>query len=159
MLTPLDSPIVCPITVGREPHIAAADRLLDQLVSGQGQTLLITGEAGIGKSRLVSEIKTRAIERRCRVIQSECFETDRALPYAPFLELHRELLPDFVETPTGVDPEQRKRRLFQAVTDSLAGAARERPLLMVIEDVHWADETSLECCGRWPAPPRNNACC
>ena len=144
MLTPLDSPIVCPITVGREPHIAAADRLLDQLVSGQGQTLLITGEAGIGKSRLVSEIKTRAIERRCRVIQSECFETDRALPYAPFLELLRELLPEFVETPTGLDPEQHKRRLFQAVTDSLAGAARERPLLMVIEDVHWADETSLE---------------
>src|SRR5919198_416190 len=63
MLAPLDRPIVCPITVGREPHLAALDRLLDQLVAGQGQTLLTAGEAGIGKSRLVAETKLRAAER------------------------------------------------------------------------------------------------
>src|SRR5438270_725060 len=44
MLAPLDRPIVCPVTVGREPHLAALDRLLDQLVAGQGQTLLMVIE-------------------------------------------------------------------------------------------------------------------
>src|SRR5215472_18432397 len=89
MQTPLDKPIVCPITIGRDPHLAAVDRLLYQLIAGSGQTLLVAGEAGIGKSRLVAETKARAAERGVLVLQGQCFETDRSLPYAPFVDLLR----------------------------------------------------------------------
>src|ERR1044071_8968740 len=148
MLAPLDRPIVCPITIGREPHLAAVDRLLDQLTEGTGQTLLVTGEAGIGKSRLVAETKARAAERGVLVLQGQCFETDRSLPYAPFVDLLRgesafaELLPELIQTPTTLEPEHQKRRLFRALTALVADLTRERPLLIVVEDVHWADETS-----------------
>ena len=90
MVAPLDRPIVCPTTIGRAPHLAAVDRLLEQLVAGRGQTLLVTGEAGIGKSRLVAETKSRAAERGVLVLQGQCFETDRSLPYAPFVDLLRD---------------------------------------------------------------------
>src|SRR5437870_3957560 len=61
----------------------------DQLVAGQGQTLLIAGEAGIGKSRLVAETKLRLAGRGIDALAGHCFETDRTLPYAPFIELLR----------------------------------------------------------------------
>src|SRR4051812_26150133 len=159
MVAPLDRPIVCPTTIGRAPHLAAVDRLLDQLAAGRGQTLLVTGEAGIGKSRLVSETRARAIDRGMLALQGQCFETDRSLPYAPFVDLLRGseqvgqhdvqvLLPELVESsaPTDplADPEVQKRRLFNAVTDFVAAMARERQVLLIVEDVHWADETSLE---------------
>ena len=89
MLAPLDSPIVCPITVGRAPHLDAIERLVDHLLNGSGQTLLVDGEAGIGKSRLVAETRTRAAQRGALVLQGQCFETDRSLPYAPFVDLLR----------------------------------------------------------------------
>src|SRR5690242_7058367 len=117
MLAPLDRPIVCPITIGREPHLTAVDRLLDQLGSGTSQTVLVTGEAGIGKSRLVADTRAHAAERGILVLQGQCFETDRSLHYAPFVDLLRgqaefaELLPELIATPTGADPDQQKRRL------------------------------------------------
>lgn len=145
MLAPLDSPIVCPTTIGREAHLAAIDGLLDNLLLGQGQTLLIAGEAGIGKSRLVAETKARAARRGLPVRVGQCFETDRALPYAPFLELLPEPFGEQVHgTIAAVDSEQHQRRLFQALIDAVRELTTEHPLLLVVEDVHWADETSLE---------------
>jgi DNA-binding NarL/FixJ family response regulator len=178
MHTPLDKPIVCPITIGRDPHLAAVDRLLDQLIAGSGQTLLVAGEAGIGKSRLVAETKARAAERGVLVLQGQCFETDRSLPYAPFVDLLRgfttshpnlasaelEVLPELVDGPLIVslggggsrapagplpagstsEPEQQKRRLFRALTQLIGDLAQLQAVLLVVEDIHWADETSLE---------------
>jgi DNA-binding CsgD family transcriptional regulator/tetratricopeptide (TPR) repeat protein len=149
-ISAIDSPIVCPITVGREAHLQAVERLLDELDAGSGQTLLISGEAGIGKSRLVSETITRATVRDALVLKAQCFETDRGLPYAPFVDLLRDYAAgaDLVEAPAAgaerLEPEQQKRRLFRVVTDMLGELARARPVLLVLEDVHWADETSLE---------------
>jgi DNA-binding CsgD family transcriptional regulator len=161
----VDSPIVCPITIGREAHLLAVEHLLDQLLSGGGQTLLVTGEAGIGKSRLVAETRARAADRGVVVLQGQCFETDRGLPYAPFVDLLRgfdasadsemrqqhevaQLLPELLESTSpgasGPDPEQQKRQLFRAVNDLVGNLAKARPLLLIVEDVHWADETSLE---------------
>src|SRR5689334_18928334 len=132
MLAPLDSPIVCPITVGRAPHLDAVERLLDRLLAGSGQTLLVAGEAGIGKSRLVAETRTRAASRGALVLQGQCFETDRSLPYAPFVDLLRGFvssgatdasiqgtLAELVEAPAqpaNNEPEHQKRRLFHALT-------------------------------------------
>lgn len=142
---PLDSPIVCPTTIGRAAHLAAIDRLLDNLVAGRGQTLLIAGEAGIGKSRLVAETKARAVDRGLSIRVGQCFETDRALPYAPFLELLPEPFGEQMHgASAAIDSEQHKRRLFQALIGVVRELTAEHPLLLVVEDVHWADETSLE---------------
>ncbi len=173
MPTPLDAPIVCPVTVGREAHLSAVERLLGEIAEGRGRTLLIAGEAGIGKSRLVSELRERASAHGLLVVQGHCFESDRALPYAPFVDLLRSfltnratdslahhlgdrrdelvgLVPELAwdapraDGTASLDPEQQKQRLFQALTGLIGQLSHERPLVVIIEDAHWADETSLE---------------
>jgi tetratricopeptide (TPR) repeat protein len=177
--------ILCPVLVGREAFVAALQERLRQAKEGQGQVLLLSGEAGIGKSRLVTEAKASARRGGFTVMQGNCFEPDRALPYAPILDLLRALianrgatylkpfapelikllpelgalLPDVAPTPL-FEPEQEKRRHFQTLAQCLLAAAGgdhagsgehvgsgERvgsPLQVVIEDLHWCDDTTLE---------------
>ncbi len=75
------------LLVGRQPEIVALDAMLALAATGAGQTRLIIGEAGIGKSRLVSEGCTRAVQRGFTIVQGHCREGDRALPYAIGLAL------------------------------------------------------------------------
>jgi len=75
--------------VGRAPHVAALEACLERAAAGTGQVLLISGEAGIGKSRLVTEALARAQAAGYLVLQGACYETDRALPYAAFIDLLR----------------------------------------------------------------------
>jgi len=85
----LDRPVVCPVTIGRAPHLDAFERSLAEAVDGRGQTLLVAGEAGVGKSRLVAEARGRAALRGMAVLEGHCFESQRALPYAPLIDLLR----------------------------------------------------------------------
>ena len=89
MVTPFDHMILCPVLIGRGPHLDALDRLLVQARAEHGRVALFTGEAGIGKSRLAAEVKTRAAQQGFAVLQGHCFEPDRMLPYAPLLDLLR----------------------------------------------------------------------
>lgn len=73
-------------------HLAALSDRIERASVGNGSTILISGEAGIGKSRLVHEERTIAIERGIVVLQGNCFEQDRALPFAPFVDLLRKNL-------------------------------------------------------------------
>ncbi len=82
-------PIVCPILIGRAADLTALHVLIDQAKRGEGQVALISGEAGIGKSRLVAEVKTYAASQGFLLLQGNCFQADRAFPYAPFLDLLR----------------------------------------------------------------------
>src|SRR5947207_700651 len=84
-----NKPIVCPVLIGRAADLTALHVLVDQAKRGEGQVALISGEAGIGKSRLVAETKTYAANQGFLLLQRNCFETDRAFPYAPFLDLLR----------------------------------------------------------------------
>ena len=142
-------PIVSPALVGCERHLATLDRALEAARAGAGQAVLITSEAGIGKSRLVAELRARAEQLGCVLLQGACFESDRAFPYAPVLDLVRtlaagqpteavaawlwpaapqlvRLLPELADRLPGVvsapalDPEAEKRRLFQAVGQLVA---------------------------------------
>jgi predicted ATPase/DNA-binding CsgD family transcriptional regulator len=88
-MQPLDHPIVCPILVGRAPHLEALERLLGQAVEHRGQTLLVAGEAGVGKSRFVAEARARAARRGVTVLEGYCLESHRSLPYAPLIDLLR----------------------------------------------------------------------
>jgi tetratricopeptide (TPR) repeat protein len=180
MAASLDKSVICRVLVGRASYLQALGTLIEQVCGGRGHTVLVSGEAGIGKSRLMAEALAAARTRRMHgnqpgllVFQGRCFEPDRALPYAPLLDLlHtffstrspddlvREagsaapelvkllpelatVLPDLAPTPA-FEPEQEKRRLFQALTQFFTCLATRQPLLIVVEDVHWSDDTSLE---------------
>src|SRR3974390_24615 len=79
--------IVCPVLIGRVADLAALQELVEQAKRGEGQVALIGGEAGIGKSRLVEEMKTYAAGQGFVLLQGNCFQEDSTLPYAPFLDV------------------------------------------------------------------------
>ncbi len=168
-----NQPIRSPVLIGREREVATLQTLIDQARQGRGQVLLLSGEAGIGKSRLLAEGKRQAGEQGFLVLQGNCFPTDRSAPYAPLLDLlsssqtqdllfsspaepeplARELarlFPGLLDHASGetplqpLEPEQEKRRLFVALSQFFTGLASRQPVLLTVEDVHWSDETSLE---------------
>src|SRR2546425_10810497 len=89
MQVPIDLPVVCPIVIGRTAELTALHLLLERAKSGKGQVALLSGEAGIGKSRLVAEAKADATAQGFLLLQTQCFPTDRSCPYAPLLDLLR----------------------------------------------------------------------
>ena len=176
---PIEHSVLCPVLIGRAFDLESLDRTLQSVAAGKGQTILIAGEAGIGKTRLVTETKWHASRLRFSILQGNCFEHDLALPYAPLIDLLHtlaatfspdeiaqtfeknptlaQLLPEFSNTFPGraaasiLEPEQEKRRLFQALSEwiiRLGGRSDlsepHSPLLLVVEDLHWSDDTSLE---------------
>src|SRR6266516_7055575 len=173
MQVPIDLPVVCPIVIGRTAELTALHLLLARAKSGKGQVALLSGEAGIGKSRLVAEAKTYATAQGFLLLEGQSFPTDRSCPYAPLLDLLRShlatsspeqvatemgslasalspLLPDLLPLPSALPllpplaPEQEKRRLFAALAHLFLRQATKQPALLIVEDLHWSDETSLE---------------
>ena len=72
MPDPIPQPILCPVLIGRDAQVAALSRLLDQARNGHGQFALISGEAGIGKSRLVAEVRRLAQAAGATIWQGRC---------------------------------------------------------------------------------------
>src|SRR5258708_10432350 len=170
---PVNKSVICPIVVGRADDLAAIKRLREKAAQGQGQIALISGEAGLGKSRLISESIDAARQLETQVFKGNCFEADRAVPYAPLLDLLRnfyadhagsdlspyfgssaselskilpelaETIPDIAAAPS-LEPEQEKHCLFQALAQFLMEQSKTSAVLMVVEDLHWSDDTSLE---------------
>jgi class 3 adenylate cyclase len=170
--------------VGREPEIAFVLSRQQLAWQGQGQVVLISGEAGIGKSRLVASLSENiALGSRLRLrYQCSPYHTNSALH--PFIaQLERAagiksqdtseqkldkleamlglgtqqvakvtaLVAALLSIPTasryqplGLSPVQQRRQTFAALVDQLEGLARQQPLLIVCEDLHWADATTLE---------------
>src|SRR5258708_32804617 len=83
----LGRPTLCSSLIGRDADLTVLQGWLDRARGGTGQTILIAGEAGIGKSRLVAAAREHAIELGFGVLEGHCFEPDRALPYAPLADL------------------------------------------------------------------------
>jgi DNA-binding CsgD family transcriptional regulator len=148
-------------------------REFERAHEGRGGVVLISGEAGIGKSRLLASLEPEARARGFFVLRGACFESDRAVPYAPLLDLIRvfalespravvahclapaasELVgfwPELtsalgdVGPPPALDPEQSRRRLHLAVARAIDVLAKTQPVLIAFEDVHWSDEASLD---------------
>src|SRR6266446_7664454 len=84
-------PVVTPALVGRAGQLAILQRLVEHAKRAEGHVALVSGEAGIGKSRLVAETKTYAETQGFLVLQGNCFPTDITYPYAPLLDLLRTL--------------------------------------------------------------------
>jgi DNA-binding CsgD family transcriptional regulator/tetratricopeptide (TPR) repeat protein len=175
MAAPLVKPILCPILIGRGRHLTAFQSCLNDATAGHGQALLVAGEAGIGKSRLISEVGPYAVSCGFRVVMGHCFEQDEAVPYAPLVGVFRTLLqtttksrpvqaiwpfasdllralPELSELFSELKPEpnvphepqQEKHRIVQALTLLVSECAAHQPLFLVIEDVQWCDEASLD---------------
>jgi predicted ATPase/DNA-binding CsgD family transcriptional regulator len=173
MAVPFHKPVVCPVLIDRVSDLATLHALITEAKSGRGQVALLSGEAGVGKSRLVAETKAYAAAQDFLLLQGNCFQADLSSPYAPLIdllqssaatrlaatisselapfgrELHQ-LVPDIVPlpsketSPSSLDPEQEKRRLFTALAHFFTGQAAKQPVLLIIEDIHWSDDISME---------------
>ena len=84
-----DLTLLCPIVVGREASLADARSALHRAREGAGGILLVSGETGVGKSRLIAELEADARSSEFLVLRGACFEADRSVPYAPLLDLIR----------------------------------------------------------------------
>lgn len=157
--------------VGRELELMELSGLLDRAAAGDGGLVLLGGEPGVGKSRLVEEIVATATGR-FRVLVGHCYESGRDLPYMPWVELIeaamsdtdpnelrrslgdeapefarlvpelRRLLAD-IPPPVELPPEQQRRYTFNSIREYVNRVSRNQPRLFVLEDLHWADESTL----------------
>ena len=158
--------------VGRQHELEILSASLRSAAAGRGGLILISGEPGIGKSRLAGELADRAAAKGARVLVGRCWEAGGAPAYWPWVQSLRacirgrdpeglreemgaaapdlrqllpeldELFPDLPELPTA-DPQTARFRLFEAVAAFLERASASRPLLVVLEDLHAADRPSL----------------
>ena len=158
--------------VGREHEMRELVSALDQALSRQGQIMMLAGEPGIGKTRMAQELAMMAQQRGAEVLWGHCYEGQGAPPYWPWIQLIRsymqtksskriqeemgsdaihiaEIVPEIQNKTTGtrsassLDPEQAQFRLFDSITSFLRNASERRPLFLVLEDLHWADSSSL----------------
>ncbi|GAA4702450.1 hypothetical protein GCM10023215_47140 [Pseudonocardia yuanmonensis] len=155
--------------------LAGRDQELDTLVAswdearrGRGGVVLISGAAGLGKTRLATELATRAVADGARVGAGAAYELAGAPPFALWSEALHELIahapvppPDAAwpsdlarlcraverqwgrpASPSAPDPEQERTWLFESVAEAFTWCARDRPLLVVLDDLHLADRAS-----------------
>lgn len=160
-----------PPFVGRTQELESLERWFQDAAAGRPRVVLIQGEAGIGKTRLLQEAMSIARRLRMEICFGRCYE-DLALPYLPFVEyllpqleqmpedarrsigadfqlitqlLHRaETLPPEARPSLAGQADQEKLQLFLAVGHATVRFAQSRPMLFVVEDLHWADRLSLD---------------
>jgi DNA-binding winged helix-turn-helix (wHTH) protein/tetratricopeptide (TPR) repeat protein len=157
--------------VGREGVMTRLEGDLRLALAGQGRSVAICGEPGIGKTRTLEELVTRARARGADAHLAWCYEGEGAPPYWPWVQILRAhvqergpeglrgrtdpaaelvaLLPELGAAADGAvpaaraAPEEGRFRLYQGLASGLRRAAGERPLVLIFDDVHWADPSSL----------------
>ncbi|HZA25287.1 MAG TPA: AAA family ATPase, partial [Dehalococcoidia bacterium] len=158
--------------VGRQREMGKLKGALEDALSGQGQLLMLVGEPGIGKTRTAQELAAHAETLDAQVLWGWCYEEEGAPPFWPWLQPIRSYvqqrdpeqlkvemgpgaadiaevvsevrgkLPS-LEPPPALQPEQARFRLFDSITTFLKNAAQSQPLMLVLDDLHWADKPSL----------------
>ncbi len=158
--------------IGRESERAEARRLLERAIEGQGGVLLLGGEPGVGKTRLAEEVLAEGRERGCLALAGRCYETEGTPPFIPWVEMvehsaaivpkaaFRDVLGDaapevaklvpelrrtFPDIPAPIElpPEQQRRYLFNSFLDFVKRASQSTPQVMLVDDLHWADDSTL----------------
>jgi tetratricopeptide (TPR) repeat protein len=154
--------------VGRERELSELRAALEDANAGRSRLFLFSGEPGIGKTRLAEEIAHEAATRGMRAVWGRSWEGGGAPAYWPWVQILRSLVFDSKSTRTRSaavvpevaklipelaseahgeppsDPKQAQFRLFDAVTTALKDAARAQPLVLILDDLHEADQSSLE---------------
>ncbi|WP_432157270.1 MULTISPECIES: helix-turn-helix transcriptional regulator [unclassified Streptomyces] len=165
MLGPVETRSVSPVFVGRAAELETLHDALARAAAGEPQALLVGGEAGVGKTRLVEEFAGAACRAGAVVAVGGCVEIGAdGLPFAPFStalralraalpgelaaaaagqeeELAR-LLPEFGEPRTGRHDEEGMARLFELTARLLERVAADRTVVVALEDLHWADAST-----------------
>lgn len=139
---------------GRTQELQALQKQLRQTGRGRGGVVLLSGQSGIGKSTLLQHALS---DGDAQVVQTQVYE-DAALPYAPVIQALRQLLP-YIEQENlqlksflGVilpeleqsTPDSNRDTLFAAIKEVFQVYTKDRPLVFVIEDLHWADDSTME---------------
>jgi class 3 adenylate cyclase/DNA-binding CsgD family transcriptional regulator len=137
-------PKLAPI-VGRAAELRIMSAAYARVMAGQSQVVLITGEAGLGKTRLVEELTGRSAADGARVRVGESAPmAGAALPYGPFVAALGYEAEWLLDNGSEGDMLAARHRLFLRVLELLASLASRSPLVVVLEDLHWADESSRE---------------
>jgi len=169
MLESMGARVSSPVLVGRAEYLALLVAALARARAGEPSAVLIGGEAGVGKSRLVGEFWARAAGAGGRVLAGACLDLGvEGLPFAPFAAVLRELvrdlgadgvagllpgqasrefarlLPEFGVADWATDASLARARLFEQILTLLERLADERPVALIIEDAHWADRSTLD---------------
>ncbi|MEV8117034.1 AAA family ATPase [Streptomyces xiamenensis] len=171
MLGQVESPRISPVFIGRETERAALTAALGRAGAGEPQVLVIGGEAGVGKTRLLEEFLAAARNGGAVTAVGGCVELGAdGLPFAPLASLlrslHRRLgdeltaaaggretelarlLPELGEAPATGDGEPDRARLFELTVRLLERLAPAgRPLILAVEDLHWSDRSTRELLG------------
>jgi DNA-binding CsgD family transcriptional regulator/tetratricopeptide (TPR) repeat protein len=160
------------IFVGRQREMDALKAALEEAISGHGRLLMLEGEPGIGKTRTAQEMASYAKSRGTQVLWGWCYEEAGAPPYWPWVQPLRsyiqhqepdqlrsqmglgaadiaEIISDVgeklpgLEPPLALEPEKARFRLFDSITTFLKNTAQSQGLMLVLDDLHWADKASL----------------
>jgi DNA-binding CsgD family transcriptional regulator len=131
--------MLCRPFIGRLEELAyLRERRLDA-GSSRGGLVLIAGDAGVGKTRLITEFCGALAYSRWRIGRAPCLEF-ASRPYGPILEV----LAGLDQSPLGIGSAATKRERLDAIADRFAAVAARKALIVVIEDVHWADAATLD---------------
>ncbi|PKB64707.1 MAG: hypothetical protein BZY80_02015 [SAR202 cluster bacterium Io17-Chloro-G2] len=161
------------VFVGRQAEMGELRAALEDALSGRGRLVMLVGEPGIGKTRTAQELATYAGMRGAQVLWGRCYEEQGTPPYWPWVQairsyvreiepdqLRREMgagaadiaqivsdvterLPGLNPPPSLESPEQARFRLFDAITTFFKAAGQQQPLILMLDDLHWADKPSL----------------
>ncbi len=159
--------------VGRESERNTVRAAIDRALTGSGSVVMVAGGPGVGKTRLAMEMAEYASRAGFRYLVGHCYERDEPFPFLPFAEILESglaqassradfrrrmganapeltqiapsllrVFPD-IPQPQELPPAQKRRYLFQSVSEGLANASRTRSHVLILEDLHWADESTL----------------
>jgi class 3 adenylate cyclase len=167
--------------VGRDPELRALGRLyLDAVSSGQPAVVTLTGDAGVGKTRLSTEVRTWfATHCGARLLQGRCLAYGRGVTYWPFAEILRDLFDiseaddtsvvmgrlagrDILGLTFGLDvagdlhPFAAQERLHEAWVEVINELADSAPVFLLVEDIHWAEDSLLDLLARIAADARGH---
>ena len=158
--------------VGREREIAELKGALDDALAGRARCLMLVGEPGIGKTRTGQELAAHGMELGFQVLWGRCYSAQGAPPFWPWLQAIRsyirqqspeelrtqmgagaadiaEVVPEVrerlpgLETPPALEPQQARFRFFDSMAAFLMRACQDQPLLLLLDNLHWADRPSL----------------
>ncbi len=160
------------VFVGRQREMAELRAALDDALTGHGRMVMLAGEPGIGKTRTAQELAALAEQRGAQVLWGRCYEEDGAPPYWPWVQPLRAYIQQAgaeqltaemgtgaaviaenvaeirgklpcLEIPPALEPEAARFRLFDSITTFLKNVAERQPLMLVLDDLQWADRSSL----------------
>ncbi|MCH2520297.1 MAG: AAA family ATPase, partial [Dehalococcoidia bacterium] len=160
------------VFVGRQQEMGELKAALEDTLSGRGRMMTLVGEPGIGKTRTSQELATYAGLRGVKVLWGRCYEEQGVPTYWPWVQAIRSYVrdaePEKLSTEMGagaadiaevvsdvktqlpglqpapqLEPEQARFRLFDSITAFLKSASQSRPLMIILDDLHWADKPSL----------------